>query len=233
MIQLCESELGFNLGDISGNVSLLKQFTFYLNLGVSEAWSVILPASGKWTLDDINQTDNPIVKTDLISGQRNYTFTDDSSGNAILEIFKVFVKDTSGVFHEIDAVDQNTETVTALTDGRNQSGMPTKYDLIANGISFDYVPDYSSTKGIMMLIDREATEFVTTDTTKKPGFAGQFHEYPVLSACYRYAAGPRQLPCKTDLLDRKTKMEKKMQEYYADRDRGNRKRMTPSVDSTR
>src|SRR3990167_10378043 len=91
IIQLIEKELGFKRGDISGDANLLKEITADVNLAWDDYLTIALPASGKWQFDDSNQTDYPIIKTNLVDGQRDYTFTTDEGGNLILDIYKVAI----------------------------------------------------------------------------------------------------------------------------------------------
>lgn len=240
MINLCEDYCGFNDGDISGNSTLLAKFTGYLNLALDDAWSVILQATGKWHMDDSNYTDYPMITTNIVSGQRDYSFVNDGSGNLILEIYRVMVADPTGVYHEIYPVDQfqttmktgNLENTDPMIDGKNASGTPTRYSKTANGIFLDVVPNYSIASGLKVFIDREASYFATTDTTKKPGFAGIFHQYLPLWASEFYA-GIKTLTTLKKLNADKIQMRRDIQEYYARRDKDTPKRMVANVENNK
>lgn len=152
----------------------------------------MFPLGGTWQLDDTNHTKYPIITTNLVSGQRDYFFTTDQQSNVILDIYKILIADPSGVFQEIYPVDQQTansyETnVDSLTDGRNQTGTPIRYDKTGNGIFLDPIPSYNSTGGLKIYINREGSYFTTSDTDKKVGFAHLFHEYFIVSPSYKYA----------------------------------------------
>jgi len=188
-----------------------------INLALDRAWSIILQASGTWQLDDSNQTDYPIITTDLASAQRDYSFTVDGSLNVILDIYKVMVADPNGLFHEIYPVDvQSGKGMDSFFSGQNIGGQPFRYDKTANGIFLDPVPNYSVAGGLKIYINREATYFTVSDTTKKPGFAGIFHEYLALRPSYQYAyrnglANVNVL--KSEMLE----MEDAIGEYYSKR----------------
>lgn len=191
-------------------------------------------------MDDSNYTDYPIITTNLVSGQRDYPFVTDQSGNIILEVYRVMVADPSGTFHEIYPVDQfqttsktgNLENTDAMYNGLNASGTPTRYSKTANGIFLDVIPNYASTGGLKVFIDREASYFTTTDTTKKPGFAGIFHQYLALFASEFYA-GAKTLTNLKKLMADKMQMRRDIAEYYARRDKDTPKRLNANVENNK
>lgn len=194
LVQFYEKEVGYNRGDVSGNTDLLKDFTAEYNLAFDDFLSIAFGPDGTWQLDDSNHTDYPFITTNLVSGQRDYSFTTDGSSNIILDIFRVMVKTSStGDYQEIYPVDQNTpdylnnESTTSFIDGRNQTGVPTRYDKIGNSIHLDLIPSYNATAGLKVFINREPSYAVSTDTTKKPGVPGNLHSWFYLKPAYNYA----------------------------------------------
>lgn len=240
MINLCEDYCGFNDGDISGYPTQLSKFTGYINRALDDAWSVILQATGKWHMDDSNFTDYPIIQTSLASGQRDYPFVADGSGNIILEVYRVMVADPSGTFHEIYPVDQfqttaktgNLENTDAMINGLNASGTPTRYSKTGNGIFLDVIPNYSLSGGLKVFIDREASYFASSDTTKKPGFAGIYHQYLPLWASEFYA-GIKSLANLKKLNADKAQMRRDIENYYAKRDKDTPKRLVPNTENNK
>lgn len=171
LVQLYEQELGFELGYISGNETRLKQFTARVNLALDRYFAIAIQASGTWQLDDNNHTKYPIIKTDLVLGQRSYTFLTDEQGNVILDIYKVFIKDEAGLYREIYPVDVQTQTGTeGFTDGQDQTGLPYRYEKTANGIFLDFIPSYNSSNGLKVYVNRESSYFTYQDTAKTPGY---------------------------------------------------------------
>ncbi len=188
LIQICERNCGFEDGQISGNATRLAQFTGMLNLAYDDALSIIFKVGGLWQYDDSNHSDYPFITTNMVLGQRDYSFTTDGQGNVILDIYKVMVKDQNGRYFEIDPVDQQSDTdMDAFYNGDNQTGVPNRYDKTGNGIFLDLIPSYNATDGVKLFINREASYFLTSDTTKKPGIDGLCHEYLPLKASYTYA----------------------------------------------
>ncbi len=241
IIQLIERKLDLPDGTITGDATLFARFTSDVNIALDRALSLIFESAGTWQFDDSNQTDYPIITTNLVSGQRDYSFTADSNGNLILDIFRVLIATSSGTFVEIDPVDQqsrNTNDPMTNTDGfvngANATGLPTKYDKTANGIFLDPIPNYNYTNGLKIFINRESTYFTVSDTTKKPGFAGLFHEYLALRPAYQYAYGKTLSGVNVKSLgnDMLT-MEAALKDYYTNRERDVRRGMRLNRESNK
>lgn len=214
-----------------------------INVALDKVWSIILPAAGKWQLDDTNHADYPIITTNLVQGQRDYSFTSDEQGNLILDIYKVQIKDPSGIYRDLLPVDQQAQSTlptdipniaagippSTMTDGQETQGVPTCYDKTGNGIFLDLVPAYDSIDGLRIFINREASYFTVGDTTKKPGFAGIFHEYLALRPSYQYAYR-KGLQNTVALQSEMLRMESEMKAYYGRRDKDTRKRLSPRIE---
>jgi len=245
IIQGIERELEFEYGYISGNTTRLKEWTSQVNLTHDDTLAMIFNRAGGslWQFDDSNHTKYPIIKTDLISGQRDYTFTTDEQGNIILDIYRVAVADKAGKFIDVFNTDQQTPNngnsdTTSFIDGDNTAGVPTRADKTANGIFLDPVPDYNwrvgteGQSGILVHINREGSYFATTDTTKKPGIAGLYHEYYIVNPCFKHAQR-KNLKSLNGLMQRKLELEDGISKHYAFRDRGVKKSMTPLVENSK
>lgn len=237
IVQTYEKEIGGNVGDISSDTNALKDFTAEANLALDDFFVLAIKASGTWQIDDSNHTNYPIITNDLVANQRDYTFTVDGSTNLILDIYKVAVKDQSGVFHEIDPIDQQTANNNSLNtdsfiDGREATGTPTRYDKTANGFFLDPVPNYNSTGGLKVYINREASYFTYLDTSKKPGVPGIFHEYFAIKPALKYARR-KNLASFNRLEAAVMKMEKEIGEYFNSRQRDVKRRMLANVENNK
>lgn len=196
-----------------------------INLALDRALALIFEVGGTWQFDDNNHEDYAIITTTLTAGQRDYTFTSDEQGNLILEILKVFVADENGNYREVTPVDVPEGAPSNFWDGLETQGQPNTYDKLANGIMLDPIPNYTRANGLKIYISREGSYFSTTDTTKKPGFAGLFHEYLALRPSYQYAF--RNSMPNTQLLKAETlEMEEAIKNYYKAREKDVRKRIT-------
>jgi len=193
--------------------------TVDVNTTIDKVLSMIFSVGGTWQFDDSNHTDYPIITTDLVSGQRDYTFTTDQSSNLILEIYRAEVADENGNFFDLNLVDVNSKTAPlSFTDGENTEGQPFWYDKLGNGIFLDPIPNYNSTGGLKLYINREASYFAADATTKKAGFAGIFHEYLALRPSYMFAY--RNGKQNTAILrEEMLRMEEEIKEFYQKRNK--------------
>jgi hypothetical protein len=256
IVQLYESECGYSDGDVSGNTTRLKKLTADVNLALDDFTALAIKADGRWQFDDSNQTDYPILTTNLVAGQRDYAFTTDNAGNLILDIFKVFVASQTGVFTELRPVDVESgddspligaasgqigsASMSSFTDGRNATGTPNRYDKLGNGIFLDPVPSYSYANGLKVYVNREGSYFAYGDTTKKPGVPGLFHRYfalkPALDYCRRnnrknYAAIAAEI-LKFEG-DEARGIVGSIQAYFSRRNKDERARLTAGRDSNK
>ena len=219
LIQKIEQYCGMNDGDISGNTTRLAQVTGMINDALNRVYHIAFQAGGTWQFDDSNHTDYPIITTNIVSGQRDYSFTSDSSGNLILDIYKVFVADSTGLFSELLPVDVQSGAPVNYTDGQNTTGQPNTYDKTANAIFLDPIPNYNYTAGIKVYINREGSYFTTSDTTKKAGFAGLYHEYLVLRPAYFYCLRSKIFDLAERYKREMIEMEAMIADYYKARER--------------
>lgn len=190
LVQLYEKEIGANQGDVSGSTALLKEFTALCNLALDDFTSIAIPASGAWQWDDSSQTDYPIITTNLVASQRDYSFTEDGSSNLILDIYRVFILQsaTGTDYVEIFPVDAQSDIGTeGFTANQTATGTPYRYDKTANGLFLDPIPSYAATNGLKLYINREASYFTTAHTDRKPGVYGTLHAYFYLKPALTYA----------------------------------------------
>ena len=153
----------------------------------------------------------------------------------ILDVFKVFIADTSGKFTEIKPVDVQTDeqsqvNTSGFTDGQNTGGSPVRYDKTANGFFLDPIPNYNYTNGLKVYINREASYFTYTDTTKKPGVPGIFHRYFAIRPAEDYAR--RNAPAKYPALRaERLQMEIDIEDYFASRTKDEKPRSKIQIKS--
>lgn len=181
LVQEYERELGDSQGgSVSGNTDALKKFASATRSAWARYLELAFRSSGTWQFDDSNHDKYPFIKANIVSGQNDYAFTTDEQGNLILDIFKVaiFPTATATVYTQIDPIDQQTGSrYSDLVTETSVTGIPSRYDKTANGIFLESTPNYNATDGLKVWINREASEFVYSDTTKKPGCPGLHHDY--------------------------------------------------------
>lgn len=227
IVQMYEDEIGANPGDISGSPAKLKKLTSRVNLAFDKFLAVAFPPSGTWQFDDYNHTDFPVIKTNIESGRRDYTFTEDGSGNLILDIYKVAIlpSATATEYEDIHPVDTQSQPGLAADFNSSRTGVPSEYDKTANGILFRTTPNYNATNGLLVYINREASRFVYTDTTKMPGVPGLFHDWFFIQPAEEHARR-NSLPTYVGLRDRRMQLETDIRAYFGRRERDVRKQLT-------
>jgi hypothetical protein len=195
------------------------------NLALDNAIDILLKNSGTWQFDDPNHTDSNTILTNLVDGQRNYSFTVDGSGNLILDIYKVMVSNDNGVsYQEIYPVDKETDPgMESFYDGRNVEGDVYRYNKTGNGIELDQIPKANVALGLKVFINREGSHFTVTDSSKMPGIPGLYHEYIALDCSVRYCKRNKMFALADRYAIDLALMEKKMTKGIGQRERDTRK----------
>lgn len=187
--------------------------------------------SGRWQVDDTNQSDYPILTFDLVSGQDNYAFTNDGStpANQILDLHQFRIKDNSGNWINIKPIDRAVDNINQY---QGTTGVPVAYDLTSNGIILFPTPNYNSDEGAEMYVSRTPSYFATSDTTKKPGIPDMFHEYLVIRPAYLFCLA-KGLPRAKDYGQEMLKLEEEIGYYYGKRPRYEKQRITVAQQNNR
>lgn len=190
----------------------LKAKTARLNIALDRFITLALMYDLDWIFDDVNYTDLPIGTTDIVSGQQDYSFASD-----VLMVIKVLAKNNAGNWQELVEVDNKqwaSRDIWTLPTGN--SGSPSKFAVIGNSILLDSIPNYASTAGLKVFFKRNASKFISTDTTKSPGIPSVFHPYLT-----RYAALPylieKKLPWKRDVAEQIRLDEEAIKEWMSSR----------------
>lgn len=207
-----------DITDSDENTYSTSDITRDVNLALDEAYSTIFQVGGTWQFDDSNHTDYPIITTNIVSGQRDYSFVSDENGNLILDVQKVFLADENGNYREITPVDVPSGAPFGYTDGQNTTGLPNTYEKNATGIFLDPIPNYNYADGLKVYISREGSYFSTSDTTKKPGFAGLYHEFIALRPAYHYCLR-NGMKKASNLKVELNEMKNSIMEYYKRREK--------------
>lgn len=185
LIQECE--FWTNLGDatISGDTTLLKQFTSRINRAYDAIMPLMLSYGDKMRWDDTNHTDHPVGTFDIESGTGNYEFLVDDNGVSILNITDVMILDssTSTEYRRLRRMTlDDPRALRAMSPNPTDTGIPSAFVEKDNVIFFDVVPNYSVTNGGKLFFERNADYFTSADTTQKPGIPAPFHQLLALHA---------------------------------------------------
>lgn len=215
-------------GSITGDTNRLYQFTVKANQALDRVVFLILTSDGRWQFDDNNYTDMAIGLTDLVSGQRNYTFSLEH-----LEIEKVLVQDNGGQWHVIKAIDQDDQDINAyLENNGTREGIPTRYDKRGDTIWLDVTPNYNVTNGIKVFFKRGASYFVSTDTTKVPGIASIFHKFISLHMSVSYAVD-KTMPNAKNWAELLAIEESSIKSFYTKRNKDERPKLKPLIQNNK
>lgn len=206
----------------------IADITRAVNLGLDKVSSIIMQADNRWQFDDKNEVTLPIATTNLVNNQQDYEFD-----GSFLEVEKVMVADPQGNYYEVYNIDVHDQGIESYLENKTANiGQPYRYDIIGNSILLDTRPNYSVDNGIKVYFKRKADYFTTTDTTKEPGFASQFHKYLSLYGQYEfsYAKGlPKTEQLKRDILE----MEGKIKDFYSKRSKDYRPRFISRIRNPR
>lgn len=187
LVQLFEKEIGVSYGTVSNSAELLAEFIARANMALDKYLLIWAKNAGTWQGDDINHLDFQIITSNIVSGQRDYTFTTDENSNRIIDVSKVLILSSSTAtnYDEISPIDELTVSSSDILVNTN-TGVPTQYGKLGNAVLLDSIPNYNATNGIKMVVNREGSYLTTTDTTKIIGVP-TFHEYFYLRPAYEFA----------------------------------------------
>lgn len=187
LVQFYEKEIGANYGDISNNPDKLAEFIARANTALDTYLLIWAQNSKSWQEDDANFTDFNIVTTNIVSGQRDYSFVTDETGNRVTDVSKVLFlpSATETNYSPLSHIDETNTDMSDILVNTTQ-GVPYQFGKLGNSILLDPVPNYSATNGLKMVISREGSYLTTSDTTKVIGVP-VFHEYFYLRPAYEFA----------------------------------------------
>jgi hypothetical protein len=194
-----------------------------LNLAYDRVVSLILQSDGRWQWVDANDITLPTGTMTLTSGTQTYDIG--TAVSTFLTVVKVAVKDTGGVYHYLDALDQRDLHGIHLTDTTVGSGVPTAYVKTGDLITLNRIPNYTQSAGIKIDCQKNVTYFTPSDTTKEPGFAVSFHRLLSLYAARDYCA-VNDMPKRLVVIDKEiAKMEAGLVAFYSLRSKDERPRL--------
>ncbi len=153
-----------------------------INNALDRVVSLILHSDGRWNYDDSNNTDLPIVTTDLVQNQQDYSLS-----VSHLEIARAEVQDSNGNWNKLDPLDQTDVFNQSLTDFLKTASLPVYYDKIGNSVFLYPKPNYAQAASLKLWIDRGPNYFIIGDTTKQPGFNSLYHDLCALWPSYNFA----------------------------------------------
>lgn len=168
-------------------------------------------ADRRFQFDDTNHTKLPIGTTNLVANQAEYSFLTDEQGNTILNLTRIDILDSTGLYRQLMPIDQAQLNGVALDEWNKTANKPLYYDKIADNIIKLYPkPATSVTAGLKFYFQRTPSYFVAADTTKQPGVPPLLHRGFVVASAYdgALALGLNNLqPLSVEMQKEQAKME--------------------------
>lgn len=187
--------------------------------------SFAIGADRRFQWDNTNQTKLPEGTTDLTINQSDYSFLTDEQGNTILTLTGVSRLLSGSNYEPLHLVDRND----SIYDPQNfgiTSGTPTMYDKIAdNIIRIDTKPPATVSAGLKFFFQRTSPYFTSASTTATTGFSPLLDRGFVIACAYDGALtlGLDNLQALSVEL---AKEEKKLMEYFSNRNNDDDQTMT-------
>lgn len=197
IIQACERYCNLSDAGISGDATLLKEFTAHVNKTMRELWHSIFMAYGGWQYDDSNQTDLPSATTGLTADQATYALP-----SGALTVRGIEVLNESSTWTRIQPItEEKIRQYQAEGEFHDTSAQPLYYRLVGDTIKLFPAPNYTQASSLKVFYDRGSVAFADTDTTKTPGFAGEYHDAVPIGASLEYLRYKRPESAQRVLLD--------------------------------
>ena len=236
--------MSIQFSDTSGNTGILQQVRKMMRVDANQWPTVnvvnscnnwldtvagyVIGTDNRFQWDDTNHSKLPIGTTNLVANQSDYSFLTDEQGNSIVTLTRIDLLTATGgsTYVQLQEVDQKDYEGYGLDSLQTTTGTPQYYDKIADNIIRLYPkPKTSVTAGLKFYFQRTPSYFVVTDTTKAPGVSPLLHRGFVIAAAYDGALtlGLNNLqPLSVEL----QKEEKKMIQYFSDRNQDSDQQLT-------
>ena len=236
--------MSIQFSDTSGNTGILQQVRKMMRVDANQ-WPTVnvvnscnnwldtvagyaIGTDNRFQWDDTNHSKLPIGTTNLVANQSDYSFLTDEQGNSIVTLTRIDLLTATGgsTYVQLQEVDQKDYEGYGLDSLQTTTGTPQYYDKIADNIIRLYPkPKTSVTAGLKFYFQRTPSYFVVTDTTKAPGVSPLLHRGFVIAAAYdgTLTLGLNNLqPLSVEL----QKEEKKMIQYFSDRNQDSDQQLT-------
>ncbi len=194
-----------------------------VNNAIDEVSVDILSAVDGWDFDDKNKSDFPILTTDIVADQQDYSlpFSATGSDDDTIRIKRLETKLTNR-FYKAEPFDKGERgrSIAETTDLANDfiESAP-RYDMTGSSIFIYPVPTQNVTGGLRIWIDRSMANFAEADltsTTKFPGFDRQFHKLVYLKVALEWVSDKESKNANkiTTLTNRIGALDIKLKEWY-------------------
>lgn len=185
LIQRCEALCSMGNGAISGDTTLLKQFTGYINSAYDKMWMAQMSVDKNLRSDDPNYTDLPDAPITMVLDQADYTLPVAVTGGNVSTFLRL-----KGVYFIYQGQKKYLTPMTPLDSLTTTSDEPSKYQLNGKSIIFQCPLNQATLTryGSVFHVEfqRVTDAFLSTDTTQQPGILGTYHEQIAVEASAIY-----------------------------------------------
>lgn len=197
---------------ISGDSNILLEHTATINRVNHRVWHTIFTVTGNWKYDDGGFTDLPQATANLVANQIAYALPTD-----LLTVERVEIKDDNGDWFRLEPLSPD-RIPGAVDEFNDESSRPIYYTLVNGTIKLYPASDFSQDASLKIYFSRDSVDFLTTDTTKTPGFASPYHEIlPIKAAIEWYKVKQPNSPTLPILIQDDMKLENSIREFYGKR----------------
>lgn len=232
IIQQIEFYTGLGDAGISGNTTLLKQMTGFVNNWYDRIATDILMSDGRFQWDDSNIGDYPIATTNLVSGQQDYTVITDDNVRQIWKVSRVDAKDSTGNWQQLKQIDQR-EISQGFSAYQSTNGTPKEFDWNGFALFLFPTPSYNSTNGLKIMFQREGKPFSATGAdSQAPAIINAFHYLLALGPAYDFAVANGK-ENRNALRQELELGRKELREFYAARNNQEKPGLRVKQESTR
>lgn len=214
LIQSCEDYTNLGSTGISGNTVLLKTFTRLINEVNSRIWHAIFVSYGGWQYEDSNQTDLPAASDTLTADKTSYALPTGS-----LTIRGIEIKDTGGVWSQLKPItEEQIRDRQAMGEFYKTSSKPLFYQVVGQTVRIFPAANYTQASSFKVFFDRGSVAFANSDTTKTPGFAGEYHGMLSIGASIQWLIAKRPESGNLALLRQEyAQYEQRLKQYYQEK----------------
>lgn len=176
----------YNLTNSNSTTYPNTQMLADLNTWYERVAMVILRSQDDWDFDDSNKGDLPMLSSDLVNAQQDYSLP-----LGCLKVDRIELAYDGVTKYKAEPIDVNFISKGTLSTQIAQWADPTRpyYDIRANSIFLYPIPsaNTSANTGIKIWIARGITEFTASDLTSgasSPGFDAPFHQILAYGAAH-------------------------------------------------
>jgi hypothetical protein len=191
LVQRFEFLTGVGDAVVSGDTTFLKVFTSLANVRYARILARLQLLTGSDGAEDTNYTSQQFSTFDIASGTGDYQFLTDAAGNTITDITGVAIL-TSTTATDYTPLDKLTldrsDAQLIMSPNPSNTGIPSGYIEKNNTVFFNTIPNYTKATGGKLFYRLVPSYFVSSDTTKAPGFTEAYHELLACGSAYDWLA---------------------------------------------